>query len=69
VIWIITMIRSTHWEIGSKHTLWSLKDAILLSRLESFGDMVGECGFGGSAKVVVGLNVLLDCLTAGRLLV
>jgi hypothetical protein len=44
-------------------TLWSLKDAILLTRFESLGKMAGECGFGGSTEVVVGLNILLDCLT------
>jgi hypothetical protein len=55
--------------LESKHTLWSLKDAILLARFESLGDMAGECGFGSSTKVVVGLDIFLDCLTAVRVLV
>jgi hypothetical protein len=57
-----------HHGISNRPTLWSLKDAVLFTRLKSLGKMTGECGFGGSAEVVVGLNVFLDCLTTVKLL-
>lgn len=45
-------------------TLGAREHSRILTNLESLADVVAKLRIGGGAEVVVGLDVLLDCLTA-----
>jgi hypothetical protein len=58
---LLTRLLELYWT-GS--TLWLLEDVALNTGLEGLGQVRGECIVGSGSKAVVGLNVLLDGLSA-----